>query len=377
MRVLDLTRLQAAYAGRVMAEAGAAVVRVEPVGAVRPRADELYEYFNAGKASVTLDPRHPAGAALLQRLVAWADVVVESQPAAYWEAAGTAPAALVAAHPALVLVSVEDDDPTLDARTVELLASARSGLMSITGEPDGPPLLVGGHAALALVGLFAAIGAYGALAGRRVSGRGQWVRVRTVDVLYRLMEQALLGWTMQGQVAGRVGNKGGATAINGTFPCRDGHVAISVSANAETWQRFLAILEPSGLAAELQDPALLDELERRRRRPEVFPIVERWTRQHTRAEVVAACLAGGVAAAPVNTVADLFADPQLQARGFWRATSGPGGEQAVPAGAVMNALSRPGALRPAPTPGADNLAVYGRLGYDAATLRELAASGAI
>src|SRR5829696_8724513 len=171
VRVLDLTGLEAAYAGRVMAEAGAEVVRVDPVGTSSLAGDPLHEYFNAGKASVTLDPARSDGAALLRALAAWADIVVESQPAAWWAATGLTPEGLVAELPALVLVSVETDEPGLDARSAELLASARAGLMSITGEADGPPLVVGGHAPLALVGLMAASGAYGALAGRRASGR--------------------------------------------------------------------------------------------------------------------------------------------------------------------------------------------------------------
>src|SRR5215211_5950294 len=122
VRVLDLTGLEAAYAGRVMAEAGAEVVRVDPVGAASLAGDPLHEYFNAGKASVTLDPARSDGAALLRALATWADIVVESQPAAWWATTGLTPEGLVRELPALVLMSVETDEPGLDARSAELLA---------------------------------------------------------------------------------------------------------------------------------------------------------------------------------------------------------------------------------------------------------------
>ena len=148
-----------------------------------------------------------------------------------------------------------------------------------------------------MAGLQAAIGTYAALIWQRQSGRGQRVRVRLVDALRRFMEQPLGRWTIRGELTRRAGARGGATAINGAFRCRDGFVSLSVSADRASWERFLRALEPSGLTTPLTDPALAEEHERWRQRPEVLAVLERWARQYTRTELVETFLAHDLPAA--------------------------------------------------------------------------------
>ena len=143
MRVLDLTDLTAAYATRVMAEAGATVLRIDPPAA-RDRslaADPLHAYFHAGKLGLTLDPARPAGRQILDRLLDTCDAVVESQAAPFWRAAGRGPDELLRERPRLVVTSIQDEAgenksgeheaADLDPASAELLLYAESGLLSI------------------------------------------------------------------------------------------------------------------------------------------------------------------------------------------------------------------------------------------------------
>jgi crotonobetainyl-CoA:carnitine CoA-transferase CaiB-like acyl-CoA transferase len=369
VRVLDFSPLVAAYATRLMAEAGAEVLRVDPPPA-QPGLSlpPVAEYFHAGKHGITLEPAHPLGRQVLARLLAHSDMVVLGGENAVVQRA-------CEDYSHLVVVSVVGIEPDLDLASAELRLCATSGVLSIAGDPDGPPRLPGGHAALAAAGLQVAAAAYAALVWQRQAGRGQRVTVNLREALQHLLDQVLLRWTLRGERTRRAGNRGGATAISGTFPCRDGFVSIGVDATPAAWERLLAVLRPSGLDRELADPALRQEHARWQHRARIWAVIERWTRERTRDEIVAALHEHQLLAAPVLTVADLCADVQLLARGFL-AQQSPSG-RVIPRGAILTALRRSDTLGPAPWPGRDNHTVYSQLGYDMPTLEHLAALGVI
>src|SRR5579875_3799696 len=183
VRVLDFGPLVAAYATRLMAEAGAEVLRVDPPPA-QPGLSlpPVAEYFHAGKHGITLAPDHPAGRQILARLLARSDMVVLGGENAVVQRA-------CEDYSHLVVVSMAGIEPDLDLASAELMLCATSGVLSIAGDPDGPPRLPGGHAALAAAGLQVAAAAYAALVWQRQAGRGQRVTVNLREALQHLLDR--------------------------------------------------------------------------------------------------------------------------------------------------------------------------------------------
>src|SRR5919199_858887 len=238
-RILDLTTHAAVYATRLLAEAGHDVIRVEP-----PEGDALrrlepflghtpdlehgayHQFLNAGKRSLALDARSAAGRQTLLELSRTADAVVGTLPLPIEEVQ------LQEVNPRLVLTTVEDAEP-------ELCAYARSGLLSITGHPDGEPALLGGHTVYAATGLYTAVATAAALYAQAISGQGQVVRVSVEQCLESLMEQAMLTYPAHGRGAERRGLRGAVTAVPGSYRCADGYWMISVPATPAGWASFV------------------------------------------------------------------------------------------------------------------------------------------
>jgi formyl-CoA transferase len=331
-RILDLTSEVGAYGAKLLAEMGHDVIRVEPPSgdALRRLAPFLgdapdlessafHQYWNAGKRSFAADLGTEEGRRLLLALVGKSDAVVASLPLPLEEAA------LFEANPNLLLVRL-DDGPG------ELLAYARSGLMGITGDPEGSPLLMGGHIPLSAVGTYLAIATASALFVRRRTGKGQAVDVSAQQCLSGLCEQAMVEYVSAGEVMQRRGPRGGITAVAGALPCADGHWMISAPPSKDGWENFLKMVRHPALLA---DPSLSQEAMRKEKKDFILDTVAEWSTPFKRDELVEQAQGHHIPASPVTTPLDLIDDPQLRARGFLRDVEHPlFGKVSFPIGAL-------------------------------------------
>jgi crotonobetainyl-CoA:carnitine CoA-transferase CaiB-like acyl-CoA transferase len=311
LRVIDRTSLVGAYAARLFAEQGHEVVRLEP-----PEGDELrrlppflrdkqdlehgayHQYLNAGKKSVTVDADSDAGRKILQNLLAQSDVLLaDTAIDESW---------CLAANPRLVVTKIVDDAP-------ELCAVARSGLMSLTGHPDRPPVTLGGHVPHLAVGIYVAVATAAALLTRHKSGRGLIATVSVQDSLTSFVEQAMVEYSFSGTVTQRRGSRGAITAVSGAMPCKDGHWVISQIHRPGRWSKFVDWVQDPELSS---DPTLPEEENQHKRRDFIMERLDNWASHFTKAELVEQAQRLHFPASPVSTPLDLVNDPQLSARGF-------------------------------------------------------------
>ncbi|MEA2981552.1 MAG: hypothetical protein QOF09_3375 [Alphaproteobacteria bacterium] len=370
--IIDLTRLSAAYAPRLFAEAGHRVVRVEPASGddvrraapfVRETFDlehgAYHQFLNAGKESVAVDPETTDGAEALRALVRKADCAIVTRPFcrnAAW---------FLEANPKIALVEVNDV-------ANELCAYARSGLLSLTGHPGKTPVILGGHAALPIIGLYVAVSASAALMCAEIEGAGQHIEVSAEQCLESLVEQALLTYHTTGEVPERRGLRGMITAVSGAFPCADGYWMVSVPNDLKNWNQLMDWVDDPVLRA---DPSLAEGGKRQQQRDFILDRLSVWSKNHTKEELVVGAQKRRVPASPVATVLDLAHDPQLLARGFLQKMEHPRfGEIMFPMGATAHANGV--SLAPAPTLGQHTASVLLELGYAPSNVQTLLESGA-
>jgi len=364
LRVLDLTDRAAVYATRLLVDLGADVIRVDGPGGLP--LDDADRWFNAGKRSIGLDPRTDEGIDVLARLCAAADAVVEGiQPAV-----GRVDAVYGRcrrANPRLTWVAIRPlvTDPDADgAGGAEIIRYARSGLMSITGMPDGAPVVVGGGLADAVVATF---GALACLLGCRVArrdGAGRLIRVSAHEALSMVMQQGLYEAAFSSRVTRRGGNRHAHIAAAGALECRDGYVVVSAN-ERRMWRALVEMVDDD----RLRDDALADEGIRLERQSEIFDILGAWARRFTKADLSAMAQARGVPVAPVHDVDDLLRDPQLHARGFFQRVEG----EEMPT--LVTPWRAP--LGAAPRPGAHTAAVLADAAFSRDEIARLRAAGVV
>ncbi len=362
-KILDLAPHRAIYAGRLLAEAGHDVIRVE-----HPAGDELrrlspylgakpdvnsgayHQFFNAGKRSLTLDLIKPEGIAVFRRLAATADVVIGDLPGPL------RPDALHAEQPRLVLVTLSDEP------IPEICQYARSGMLALTGQPGQTPMLLGGHVIHAAIGLWVGVAVASALLVQELTGVGQVVTVDTQQCLEVFNELAVGAWVNGGRRTVRRGHRGAITAVSGAFPCSDGWWMLSVPSTTERWSRFLEWVQDPVLAA---DPSYAHEEHREAAKDLILDRIERWSLTLRKTEAVEEAQKLGITSTPVCTPIDLADDPQLIHRGFLRDVDLPGfGEARFPVGAIASLLGR--SIAPAPALGQHTAELLAELGYDEA-----------
>ena len=340
-RVLDLTDESGFLTGRILADLGADVIKVEPPGGDPARRigpyyhDEpgpetsLYWFaYNANKRGVTIDLEAPAGKAQFAALVATADIVVESFAPGRMEALGFGYDALRRINPRCILVSISpfgQTGPYRDYKAPDIVAWALGGHMSISGRPEGPPCHVSHHSqACLLAGGDGAVGAMVALHQRRRSGRGQHVDVAIRDAVVQSTYQITATWDMQRRNRS-LGQRAMSINFPWTWPCQDGHV-INVlwsgnQGNVRTGPLF-AWMADEGFEDAAVSAIDWDLLTPDNTTPELFDavvrLVTRFSRSRTKTELYEWSLGAGMGIVPVQDAADLAASPQLRARDFWQ-----------------------------------------------------------
>ncbi len=332
VRVLDLSRVLAGpWATQVLADLGAEVIKVERPGAgdetrgwgppwVGPGGADAREsaYFasaNRGKRSVTIDLSRPEGQALVRRLAARADVLFENHKAGALARRGLGFEELAALNPRLVYCSISgfgQGGPYRDRPGYDFLVQAMGGLMSVTGEPDGPPTKVGVAVTDLLTGMYAATAVLAALAERERSGLGQHVDLALLDVQVAALANQAESFLVTGRAPGRLGNAHPSIVPYQAFRTRDGHVVVAVGNDAQ-FARLAAAMGRPELAA---DPRFSTNAARVAHREALVAAMAPLLAARDTDAWVRALDAADVPAGPINDVAQVFEDPQVRHRGL-------------------------------------------------------------
>jgi len=385
--VLDLASLAAApQVAAFFGDFGARVVKIESPGGdpLRHLVDERgaavqWKLVNRNKQCVTLDVTRPEGRAVLERMLAKADVLVSALPAARLDAWGLERPALQARHPRLVAVNLTtfgSSGPWRDRAGSGTLAEAATGLAHLTGAADGPPTL-------APVGLGDWLGVQQAIVAallglyeRDTGGSGEHFDVAMCDPLLGLMSQRLGQTARSGVDPGRHGSRFPTMAARNTYRTGDGHwVALTAGTDDMVRRLFRAIGHPE-LA---EDPRFVDNRARLANGPAFDEIVGGWIAAHPRDAVIAAADAARVSLAAIDDLPAVLANPQFRARPTLVEVDDPEIGTVTTAAPLPLRPDHPGTIRHLGRHrGADNVAVYRDwLRMDDAELRSLEASGVI
>jgi crotonobetainyl-CoA:carnitine CoA-transferase CaiB-like acyl-CoA transferase len=328
LRVLELARILAGpWAGQILADLGASVVKVEgpegddtrrwgPPWIERDdeRAAAYFHAANRGKRSMVADFATEEGRALVRRLAAEADVVIENFKVGGLDRFGLGWEALSALNPRLVWCSVTgfgQDGPYAQRAGYDSIVQGMSGIMSYTGAPEGEPMKVGVAVVDLFTGVYAATGILAALRERDRTGRGQRVDMALLDVGVAMAANQAMNFLASGVAPGRLGNQHPNIVPYQVFPCADGHAIVAVGNDAQH-RRFCALIG----APELAEPPHDTNPGRLAHRGTLVAAIAARTALMTKADLLAGCEAAGVPAGPINDMGEVFADPQVAARGM-------------------------------------------------------------
>ena len=325
-RVLDLsTSIAGPYAGMLLGDLGAEVVKVERPGGDDARAwgppflDGESLWFiavNRNKKSIALDYAWPSGAAVLRRLIGEADVLLLNQPRRVLEKLGLAPDALTQSFPRLVYVAVTGFGLTgarAERTCYDLIAEGWSGVMDLTGPADAEPQKIGAPAADMLAGQDAALAAVAALLERERTGRGRIIDVALVDSMTRFLACRIVPYLGSGEVPTRSGGKDSVIAIYQAFETVDEPLTLALG-NDGIWRRFWAAV---GDGAVGDDAGFATNAMRRARRQEIVARIQAILRTRPRDHWLEVLRAARVPAGPINRIDEVVADPELRRHGLF------------------------------------------------------------
>lgn len=322
LRVLDFTRVLAGpYATALMADIGAEVIKVEGpggdeyrhVGPFRDGESALFQTANRGKRSIVLDLKDSADRDLALALATRADVLVENFRPGVMARLGLGPEVVCKANPRLVYASVSgfgQTGPNTTRPAYDVIVQAMSGLMAVTGAPDGPPTMVGEAVADVAGGMFAAWGIMVALHERARTGRGRVIDVALHDALVAMMPTAAARVLVAGEDPERTGNRHALSAPFGVYPAARGHFAVAVL-NDRLFARFAGAIGRPELSS---DPRFATDSDRRANEPALAAAITVWASAHDAEGAVRALSAAGIPAAPLATARDAWTSEQAIAR---------------------------------------------------------------
>lgn len=337
IKVLDLSRVLAGpWASQILADLGAEVIKVErpkvgddtrswgPPFLRDTKGEETTEsaYFlctNRGKKSVCIDMKSQQGQENIRQLADGCDVVLENFKVGSAATFGIDYATLSARNPKLVYCSITgfgQNGPYKDRPGYDFLVQAMGGLMSVTGQPDGTPgagpQKVGVALTDIMTGLYATIGIQAALAERERSGLGQFVDLALLDVTAATLANQASNYLVGGMVPTRMGNAHPNVVPYQSFVAADGHLIVAVGNDAQ----FGRFVEALGLSELAQDTRFVTNGSRVANRDTLVPLLQRAMLERRKDEWLEILEACKVPAGPINSVEEVFADPQIQARGM-------------------------------------------------------------
>ena len=386
--VIDFTRvLSGPYCTMVLADLGARVVKIEhPVRGDDTRhwgppfvatESAYFLIINRNNESVTLDFKKSEGLAVLERLLATADVMVENFRPGTLDAAGLGAEALTERFSRLIYCSISgygQTGPRRDEPGYDAVMQAEGGLMSITGERDGPPYRLGVAITDIVSGLFAAQGVLAALVARATTGRGQCVDIGMLDATAALLTYQAGNYFVSGEVPARMGNRHPTITPYESFETADGDLVIA-GGNDDIWRHLCGALDLDGLP---DDPRFRTNKDRVANRDELRPIFDRVLKTRTRAEWVERLAKVGVPCGSVREISEVLADPQIVARHMIAEVDHPTVGRTRVIGSPLKLSATPPSVRTAPpTLGQHTETVLTELGYDRAAIANLRATAVI
>lgn len=388
IRILDLSRfISGPMCGSLLAEMGADVIKVERPGGedsrhLGPALNGMSLYtmnYNRNKRAVTLNTRSEQGRAVLSRLVAWSDVVIENYRPGTMEQMGLGYPQLDAIKPGIILTSVSgfgQTGPYKDRGLFDFLAQAMSGLMSLNGSEEDPPLLTGVFITDCVAAIYAAFGTAVALFERQRSGKGQVVDVALLDSIFSCMGTAVPAYLMAGLMPERFANRDPWAAPATVFAAKDGASLLVAAGTDPLFVRLSQVLGMPGLPS---DPRFNSIESRVANRVELESMVADWVRERDAEAAYETLADAGIPCGIVADVPSAVRNPQLHAREMLVEMQHPIVGRTVQPGVTVKLTRTPGAIRMAPAlVGEHNRDVYcGLLGLSEAELVELQASGAI
>ncbi|HVQ74966.1 MAG TPA: CoA transferase [Candidatus Binatia bacterium] len=388
MRVIDLTRVLAGpFCAMSLGDMGAEVIKIEEPGkgddtrGWPPFAGGEATYFlavNRNKKSLTLNLKAPGGQEILRKLIARSDVVLENFRPGTMERLGLGYEALRATNPRLVYCAISgfgESGPEASRPGYDLIVQGESGVMDLTGFPDGPPVKVGNSIGDLAAGLSAAHGITLALLARERTGRGQKVEIGMLDVMASLLTyQAGLYWNAGGRPTRR-GNQHPSIVPYEVFRARDAYLTVGV-ANNSLWERFCTALERPDL---VRDPRFETEAGRVAERDQLVPLLNEILGARPVDEWLAALDRAGVPAGRIKTVAEVCESAHLKARGMVVTLDHPKAGAVTAMGVPIRLHDTPGAAAaPPPLLGQHTEEILTKLlRIPRSTLEELRATGVV
>ncbi len=395
IRVLDLSGDMGVYCGKLLADVGADVIKVEPPGGdymrqtgpfikdvIDPENSIHWLHYNTNKRSITLDIESGAGSDLFRRLTANADVLLESFQPGFLDSLGMGYGHLGKTNPGLVYASLTpfgQTGPYRDYLASDLVGFAMGGYMYVTGWPHTPPNKLWGSQAYHTTSNRAYLGILIALFHRLATGQGQHVDVSMQEAVATTTEHVNTTYNYTGESAIRCGFRHGGQFV-ATWPCRDGYVSITTNTQ-KAWDDLRAWMDREGMAGDLMDGKYNDRfILRGEHSSHIEGLIEAWTLTHTREEITEWGQANHHPWGPVATAAELLDNEQLWDRGFFFEVDDPqnGGKMVYPGAPYKLSESEWRYSSPAPKVGQHNMQVYcDELGLSTDELQELIKAGTV
>jgi crotonobetainyl-CoA:carnitine CoA-transferase CaiB-like acyl-CoA transferase len=386
--VVDLSRiLSGPVCTMLLADMGAQVIKVEPP----PSGDDsrqwgppfiggISTYFlsiNRNKKSLGLNLKTDDGRHVLWKLIERADVLIENFRPGVLEKLGFGYHAVAKANSRVVYCSISgfgQTGPYRDRPGYDVIAQGESGIMDLTGYPDGPPAKLGASLADVVAGLYAVNGILVALLARHRTGTGQHVDVSLLDGMVSTLTYQALIYLSTGRSPQRLGTRHPSIVPYECFQARDGFVNIAVT-NQKQWENFCQVLGFSQIAT---DPRFETMKSRLAHYDELRPMIDQVVSKMTRAETIACMSEVGIPAGPINTVGEIMEDPQIHAREMVVELTHPEYGPLRVLGIPIKLSDTPGIVENAPPRfGEHNREVLSELGYSEEDIRRLAEAGVI
>jgi crotonobetainyl-CoA:carnitine CoA-transferase CaiB-like acyl-CoA transferase len=388
IKVVELAQIMAGpTCGLMLADLGADVIKIEKL----PGGDDTRAYqeplvnsepaafmiLNRNKRSLAVDLKTPGGLEVVRRLVAGADVLIENYRKDTLDRLGLGYDAVSRLNPRLVYCAISGygrTGPYADKGGFDLIAQGFAGIMSITGEPGGPPAKSGTSIADINAGILAALGIVSALLARATTGRGQLVETSLMEAAVQQTYWQAAVFFATGINAGPTGSAHILTAPYQAFATADGWINVG-GANHANWERITRVIGRPELTT---DPRFQTNGARMRHRDELVALIAEPLRTRTSAEWIRAFEAEGVPVGPVNRIGDMLADPQVAAREMVIEVDHPRAGRTRALGMPIK-FSDAGAdlTRPAPLLGQHSRELLDELGYSAAEIDALQRAGAV
>lgn len=399
VKVLDLSRILAApWASQILADLGADVIKVERPGAgddtrtwgppflkdAEGRDTKEAGYYlavNRGKRSITVSLEKPEGQQIVKDLAAEADIVLENYKAGTLARYGLDEASLRKINPRLIYCSVTgfgQSGPRRDQPAYDFLIQAMGGLMSVTGErddrPGGGPQKVGIPIVDLMTGMYTAVSVLAALARRNETGVGDNIDIAMLDVQVATLSNQAMNYLVSGKLPRRNGNAHPNIQPQDVYACGDGDVILVVGNDSQ----FVKLCEVLGHAEWSTDERFATNAQRVRNIGELSGLLRALFSTWSREQLIAALDKAGVPCGAINNVAEVFEEPQVQARGMLRHVPHPCGVDVPQVASPMRFAESPLQTQTAPPLlGQHSEDILAELGYSAESIARLRTAGAI